>query len=246
MLADAPDAWQWEATAAHRTLVERDAGGARLVKESGPLARLRITARAAWAPAGRIEFGAALAHARLDYDGRTQAGAPLATQSRHNEAELGVRWRPTQAFAWGLPWVTFDGLRFRRAIAATASAGSLTETSTLWMPGVAWTSPSWPVTAGGAAVTVQAGWRTSVHHHIGVDYAGLFDPSSLVGGRRDEASLAATLSTPAGWALALEWRRVRQAQSGSAVLRRGGIAAGTVLQPRIGVDDVGLTLSRNF
>lgn len=246
MLADAPNAWQWEATAAQRTLVERDASGTRLLKESGPLARLRITARPAWAPAGRIEFSAALAHSRLHYDGRTQAGEPLTTHSRHDEGEIGLRWHPTQAFAWGMPSVTFDGLRFRRTIEATPTVGSLTETSTLWMPGVAWSSPAWPIGAGETMFSLRAQWRTSVHHHVDVDYAGLFDPSSLHGGRRDEASLAAVASTHSGWSLALEWRRARQAQSDSTAIYRGGAVAGTVLQPRIAIDDVGLTLSRDF
>lgn len=246
MLADAPDAWQWEATAAHRALVERDRGGAKLLKEGGPLARLRITARPSWAPMGRIDFSAALAHARLHYDGRTQGGAPLATRARHDEAEIGVRWRPLQPYAWGEPAIALDGLRFRRAIAGTATVSGLTETSTLWMPGVAWTSPAWPVDRLGASLTLQARWRTSLHHHLQVDYGGLFDASSLSGGRRDEAALAARLSMPDGWSLALEWSRARQAQSASTVIFRRGIAAGTVLQPRIAIDDVGLTLSKPF
>jgi hypothetical protein len=247
VLADVPDAWQWEATAAQRTLIERDASGARLLKESGPLARLRITARPNWAPVGRIEFDAALAHARLDYDGRTQAGAPLTTHSRHDEVEIGLRWRPSQAYAWGVPSITFDGLRFRRAIEATPTVGSLVETSTMWMPGVAWSSPAWALNAAGdTSLSFRAQWRTSVHHHVDVDYAGLFDPSSLHGGRRDEASLAAVVSTQTGWSLALEWHRARQAQSASTAISRGGIAVGTVLQPRIAIDDVGLTLSRSF
>lgn len=248
MLTNAPDTspWQWEATAEHRTLVERDAGGARLLKESGPLVGLRITARPAWAPVGRIEFSAALAHSRLDYDGRTQAGAPLTTHSRHDEAEIGLRWRPAQAFSWGVPFITFDGLRFRRAIEPTPTVGSLVETSTLWMPGVAWSSPSWSLGTGDAVFGLRAQWRTSAHHHVQVDYAGLFDPSSLHGGRRDEASLAAVVSTPSGWSLALKWSHARQSQSDTAIIYRSGIAAGTVVQPRITIDDVGLTLSHSF
>jgi hypothetical protein len=247
MLADAPaapDAWQWEATVAHRTLVERDAAGQRLLKENGPLARLRITARPSWAPAGRIEFSAALAHGRLDYDGRTQAGLPLATHSRHDEAEIGARWRPVAAFEWGEPAITFDALRFRREVEASASAGSITETSTLWMPGLRWTSPPW--SAGAASVALHAQWRASIHHALAVDYGGVFDPSSLHGGRRNELALGATAAMPRGWSLALEWRRAHQAASEVVTLYRGGGVAGTVRQPRIAIDDVGLVLSKNF
>lgn len=247
MLADAPaasGAWQWDVTAAHRTLVERDAAGQRLLRESGPLARLRVTARPSWAPVGRIEFSAALAHGRLAYDGRTQAGLPLATHSRHDEAEIGARWRPVAPFAWGEPSITFDALRFRREVEPTVSSGSITETSTLWMPGLRWTSPSW--SAANANVALHAQWRASLRHALAVDYGGVFDPSSLHGGQRNELALGATAAMPGGWSLAIEWRRARQAQSEVVTLYRGGAVAGTVRQPYIAIDDVGLVLSKSF
>jgi hypothetical protein len=236
--------WQLEATAEHRTLIERDMGGQRLLRESGPLARLRITARPSWADAGRLEFTAALAHARLDYDGRTQAGAPLRTHSLHNEVEIGARWHPFHPFAWGEPSITFDGLGFRRQIEATASVASLAETSTLWMPGIAWTSPAW--SAGRANVALRAQWRASLHHDLAVDYGGLFDASSLRGGRRNEFALAATAAVPQGWSVSLQWRRARQAQSEVGALYRAAVPVGTVFQPHIDIDDVGLSLSRSF
>lgn len=240
-----PDAWQWEATAAQRSLVERDAGGRQLLKESGPLARLRITARPSWAPAGRLEVSAALARARLGYEGRTQAGAPLATATRHLEAEAGAAWKPARPSPWGEPAITLDALWFRRSISASADAASLEERSTLWMPGVAWTSPAWP-TAGGATLALQARWRTSVHHRLSVDYAGLFDPSSLRGGRRNDVSLEAKALAANGWSFSLEWRRVRQAQSAASTISRGGVPAGTVHQPRLAIDDIGLKAARDF
>jgi hypothetical protein len=236
--------WQWEATAAQRTLVERDTAGQRLLKETGPLARLRITARPSWAPAGRIEFSAALARAQLDYEGRTQAGLPLATTSRHLELEAGAAWKPSNAYAWGEPAVTFDALWFRRSIAASADASSLQETSTLWMPGLAWTSPAW--SAGGAKFALKASWRASLHHHLAVDYAGLFDPSSLRGGRRSDLSLAATAHGANGWSSSLEWRRARQAESDVSAIFRAGVPAGTVRQPHIAIDDIGLKIARDF
>lgn len=244
MIADVPDAWQWEATAAHRTLVERDDAGHRLLRESGPLASIALTARPAWAGAGRLEFSAALAAARLDYAGRTQAGAPLDTTSRHLEVQAGARWRPLSAFAWGEPSVTFDALWFRRSIAGTVDVARLRETSTLAMPGVAWTTPTW--SAGDTKLAVEARWRTSVHHRLQADYDGIFDPSTLHGGRRNEASLGATALTAGGWSWRLEWRHATQAQSELAPLFRAGAPAGTVRQPRMVIDDVGLSLSRNF
>jgi hypothetical protein len=248
VLADTPasDAWQWEAAATveHRELVERDTNGQKLLKESGPLARLRVTARAPWAAAGRLEFTAALAHARLDYAGRTQAGAPLQTHSLHDELEAGARWHPWPAFAWGDPSITLDALRFRRRIEPTASVGSVTETSTLWMPGVAWTGPSW--TAGNASISLNAQWRASAHHHVAVDYGGLFDPSSLHGGRRNELALGATAAMRSGWSLSLQWRHARQAESHVAALYRAAVPTGTVRQPRIDIDDLGLSLAKTF
>jgi hypothetical protein len=184
-----------------------------------------------------------VAHAQLDYAGHTQAGAPLSTTSRHDELEAGARWAPS-AFAWGEPALTLDGLRVRRAIAATSPASALTETSTLWLPGVAWTSPTW--TAGGAQWSLRAGWRASVSHHLHVDYAGLFDASSLAGGRRSEAMLGASATWPGGWSLSLEAHRSRQQASAMVPLSSGGVVAGTVRQPRIAIDDAVLALSRRF
>ena len=245
MLPEAPAAWHWEATAAHRTLVERDASGARLLRESGPVIGLRLGARPAWAAPARLEFSASLAQGQLDYDGRTQAGAPLGTRSRHGEGELGLRWRPAQPFAWGEPSLSLDVSRLQRRIAATPVTGALTETSTVWLPGVAWTSPSWAVTPG-VALNFEARWRASAHHRLDVDYGGVFDRSALRGGRRDEFTVRATAALPSGWALALEGHQVRQAPSASVELLRGGALAGTVRQPRISIGDVGLKLSREF
>ncbi|MEJ6021598.1 hypothetical protein [Ramlibacter sp. PS4R-6] len=239
MLADAPDAWRWEATATHRVLVERDAAGARLLKESGPLARLRVTA-----PLGRIEWSAAFAHGRLDYDGRTQAGGLLATASRHTEAETGLRWRPLQPRAWGEAWVSLDALWFRRDIAATTAAAGLRETSVLWLAGVGWTGPAWQ--AAGWQLAPRAAWRTSIAHRLHIDYGGLFDPSSFRGGRRSDLSLGATAALASNWSLALDWRRSRQSASGVVAIHRSGAVAGTVFQPRLAIDDVALTLSRTF
>jgi hypothetical protein len=244
VLLDAPGALEAEASVVHRALVERDGSGSRLLKESGPLARLRVTAHTSWAPAGRLEVSAGVAHAQLDYAGHTQAGAPLSTTSRHDELEAGARWLPSAPWSWGEPAVTVDALRFRRAIAATASASALTETSTMVLPGLAWTSPSW--NAGGAQWALRASWRTSVSHRLHVDYAGVLDASSLPGGRRNDLTLGATVAWPGGWSLSLEARRGRQQASAPTPLFSAGLPAGTVRQPRIALDDVMLALAKRF
>jgi hypothetical protein len=245
---DAPaaaGAWLLQATATHRTLIERDAAGARLLNESGALAGLRITAPVSWANAfGRIDATASVAHGRLDYDGRTQAGGPLDTASRHTEGEAGLRWRPMQAHAWGEPWLSIDGLWFRRDIAATGAAAGLRETSTMWLAGIGWAAPQ--VHVAEIPVSLQARWRTSIDHRLHIDYGGLFDESSLAGGRRNEFSVTAAAQVTADWSLSLAWSRARQRTSNVAPIYRGGAAAGTVYQPRIAIDDVGLTLTRKF
>jgi hypothetical protein len=234
--------WEVTATAAHRTLVERDDTGARLLNERGPMVRLRVAAWPAIAPG--VEFSASLARARLEYEGRTQAGAPLATVSRHDEAEVGLRWRPLPQAAWGEPSLSFDALRLRRAIAAAASVGSLTETSTLAMPGVVWTSP--PFSAGAVGWTAEAQWRSSVHHRLAVDYGGIFDSSALRGGRRDEAVLRLQAAPAGGWRWSAEWRHARQSASGAVPIFRAGVPAGSVRQPLIAIDDLALSVARTF
>jgi hypothetical protein len=240
----APDAWQWEVTTTHRTLVERDAAGGRLLRESGPLAGLRVTVPVPWAPIGRIDATARLAYGRLDYDGRTQAGGPLATKVHHGEGEAGLRWRPLQMQPWGETYASVDALWFRRDIAATAAAAGLRETSTMWLAGVGWNAPQMQLA--GRPLTVHAQWRTSVGHRLHIDYGRLFDESSLHAGRRSEFSLGASVPVASDWLLAIGWQRTRQAASGVVPIYRSGVAAGTVFQPRIDIDDVSLTLSRKF
>ena len=120
----------------------------------------------------------------------------------------------------------------------------LRETSALALPGIAWTSPAWML--GDAKLALDARWRVSVHHRLKADYDGVFDPSALRGGRRDEFTLGASASMPGGWSLRLEWRRTRQGESELAPIYRAGVAAGTVRQPRLAIDDWGLALSRPF
>lgn len=247
MLADAPDAsggWQWQVTAAHRSLVERDASGARLLKESGPLGKLRVTVPVAWAPMGRLDFSASLAYARLDYDGRTQAGAPLATTTHHHEGEAGVRWRPMQPRGWGEAWLSLDALWLRRDIAATAVAAGLRETSTMWLPGIGWTGPQWRIA--GITLAPHARLRAGIGHRLNIDYGGLFDTSSFHAGRRDEVTVGAAAELASGWSLSLDWQHASQRASSAVPIYRSGVVAGTVYQPRIAIDDVALTVVKRF
>src|SRR5512133_559314 len=78
--------WTWAAEAGQRTLTERSAAGERLVREHGPMARVRLGAtlqREAW-PAMAAQL--AIGRGRLDYGGQTQAGQAASATSRHAEA----------------------------------------------------------------------------------------------------------------------------------------------------------------
>jgi hypothetical protein len=86
----------------------------------------------------------------------------------------------------GLGW-----LQARRDIASSAQASGLKETSSLVLPGVRRCSPALASPqAGNARFQFEAQWRTSVRHRLEVDYLGVFDNSSLQGGRRSEIVLA--------------------------------------------------------
>ena len=140
--------------------------------------------------------------------------------------------------------MSLDVSRLRRNIAATVAAGSLKETSVVWLPGVAWTSPLWFFA--GTPLTMRARWRASIGHRLAVDYGGIFDASSLAGGRRDEFNLRATALLRGGWSISLEGSRTRQAPSETVPLFRSGAVTGTVRQPRLTIDDAALKLSREF
>jgi len=242
----APVQWDISAGVRQRTLSEWSDGGARLLTEKGALARVQLDAQLAAPGSPGLALEAAVADGRLDYEGRTQAGAPLATSSRHRENELVLRWRPLPAAAWGEAWLGLGWLHTRRAIASVATAGGLTETSSLLMPGVRWRSPVLSLPRGGLQWQLEAEWRASARHRLHVDYLGVFDDSSLNGGRRSEAALRLSAFAAQDWRWTLEWRHARQSASESARLYRRSVPVGSVRQPKLRIDDVTLSLTRRF
>ncbi len=211
------------------------------------MGRLQLSATLADPGWPVIAFEAAASHGALDYDGQTQSGVPLATTTRHTDLELGAHWRPLPAGAWGEVWLGLDWLRARRSIASSATAGGLDETSSLLLPGIRWRGPAFTIAlAGGTRFNVETQWRTSARHRLDVDYLGVFDNSSLRGGRRSEIALGLSASTSGAWRWNLEWSHTRQAASSSSPLYRGGALIGSVRQPRIRIDDVSLSLTRRF
>jgi hypothetical protein len=89
--------------------------------------------------------------------------------------------------------------------------------------------------------------RASVHHDLEIDYGGVFDASDLKGGRRREIVLGLDFAQAgSAWQWGIEWTRARQSASPSQTLYRGGIAVGSVRQPRVEIDDVTLRVRRAF
>lgn len=238
--------WGLSAGVRHRTLREWSDSGSRLLTERGALPRLQLDAQLAAPRAPALALEAAVTDGRLDYEGRTQSGSPVETTSRHSERELNLLWRPLPAAGWGEAWLGLGWLHTRRAIASSAVVGGLTETSSLLMPGIRWRSPALVLPRGGAQLQLEAQWRASARHRLEVDYLGMFDASSLHGGQRSEAVLRLIAATSSDWRWTVEWSHTRQSPSAISTLYRQGAPIGTVRQPRLGIDDVSLSLTRRF
>jgi len=239
--------WQAAAEVRHRTLSEWTGNGARLLSERGPVARIDLSSTLGGPEGPAVLVHGALAQGRLDYAGQDQGGVPLATTTRHSEWEAGLHWRPASVSAWGEFWVGIDGLRQRRDIASTPKAGGLDETSTLVLPGVRWRSAVFAVAPiAGLKFQLEAQWRTSARHRISVDYLGAYDTSAFASGHRDEAALRLIASNGSRWRWTLGFGRARQVASDTAVLRIGGAPVGSVREPAIRIDDLSLSVAREF
>jgi hypothetical protein len=236
--------WGVSAGVLHRRLVERAPDGTRLVKESGPLLRLGGDARLPLAGGGALQGTAGVAAGQLDYQGQNQLGMPLTTDSNHRDVDLALAWRPLPAAAWGEGWLVLRAMRQERRIESRPTAVGLRETSTLVMPGVRWThafdAASW-------RWQPSVELRASAHHRVDIGFNGVFDDTEIKGGRRHEVALGLEASAPnSPWSYAIEWTHTRQSASPRQGLQRGGAPAGTVFQPRIGIDDVGVRVRRAF
>jgi hypothetical protein len=249
LAAAEPAPVEWVATAGvrHRTLSEWSATGARLLTEKGFLPHLQLSAQLATPTWPTLAFEAGITGGDLDYHGQTQSGVPLTTTTRQTDLELSVLWRPLPGAAWGEAWLGLDWLQARRNIASSPSAGGLAETSSLVLPGVRWRSPTFALPSmDNAKFQLEAQWRSSVQHRLEVDYLGVFDNSSLHGGRRSEVVLGLNVTSADTWWWSLEWSHSRQSASSSSALYLGGVLVGGVQQPRVEIDDVSLLLRRRF
>lgn len=230
----------------HRRLVERTATGGTLLTESGPMGQLQLLALRTLSGGGAVAGRFSIAGGDLDYDGQTQAGAPLTTTTRQGEFAADLLWRPHEPAAWGEAWLTVGALVNRRAIYGTQTAGGLDELSAALMLGALWRSPSWAF-SGAWRARMEAEGRISAAHRLHVDYHGLLDSSHLEGARKRQLALRVALSAQnSPWEWTLEWSRLGQRASSSVPVYRGGVLFGTVHQPELSIRDVGVRLSRRF
>lgn len=232
----------------HRRLAERDAVGGTLLTETGPMLQAQLEATRPLPGGGAFAARAHLAAGDLDYDGRTQAGVPLATTTRQYEGGLDLLWRPHEPAAWGEAWVSLGWLANRRLIRGTPIAGGLDELSSAMLAGIRWRSPPFaPRTGWTSRLELEA--RTSLSHRLRVDYDGLLDRSKFEGARKQLWTLrllASTADSP--WQWGLEWSLLRQPASQSVPVSRGGLPlpGTTVRQPELAARDVALRVSRRF
>ena len=240
----------WEFTGSlglvHRQLEERTTFGSTLLTETGPMAQLRLHAVRPLQSGGALAGRVTLLGGDLDYEGQTQAGAPLSTTTRQTEATVDLLWRPLAPAAWGEAWLTAGWLGNRRAIRSTPVAGGLDERSAAAMLGALWRTPvlgslaAWQVRA-------EVEGRISLRHRLYVDYLGLLDESRFSGARKRELAVRFLGSVPGSpWEWGVELHGLSQPASAAVPVTRGGAPFGIVRQPALTQLDVGLRLSRRF
>lgn len=230
----------------YRRLAEHTADGGTLLTERGWLAQARGSVTKVFPSGAAIAGALAVTGAPLDYNGQTQAGAPLSTTTRQTELAADVRWRPVAPRAWGEAWLTAQWLQNRREIESTPAAGGLDETSRAVLLGVRWASPAFAPAAGWQA-RVEADARVSVRHRLEVDYRGLLDASSLTGARKHQWALRLVgRRSESPWSWEIEAARLTQGASDAVPVYRAGALFGTVRQPSLTIDDLALRVNRRF
>jgi hypothetical protein len=187
----------------------------------------------------------------VDYDGQTNAGAPLKTETDQRVWDLGFtagRRFNAPVIESLLPYLGVGYWRWQRDINPTAVTSGLSETY------------SWPYAAVGARAMLLRRERFEWQLDIGVvrpispevkvDFSGVFDSARLKLGSRTGYRAAMPLGWKFGRAkqITLEpfWERQAFGRSPTEVLNRTGMAVGTVFEPRSRAENYGLNLSLSF
>lgn len=243
---DGATSYDLSAGLVHRRLAEHTPSGGTLLAERGWLPQARGSATKVLPSGGAMAGALSLAGAPINYNGQTQAGAPLSTRTRQTELAADVLWRPLAPQAWGEAWVTAQWLLNRREIESTAGAGGLDETSRALLVGARWASPDFAPAAGWRA-RVEADARVSARHRLDVDYRGLLDASSLTGARKHQWALRLVgRRGESPWSWEVEAARLTQGASDAVPVYRAGALFGTVRQPSLTIEDVALRVNRRF
>jgi hypothetical protein len=231
-------AWRLEAGLQAHTLEETSASGARLVREHGfaPVLGVALHHRLAepWSVTGRLSGW----HGHADYDGRTQAGQPVA--SRTHTGSLAAQGRLVgQPAAWrveaGVHWEAFD-----RRIQGSAGALGLDEQlqQARLDLGAGWQHGPWD-----GLLRLTWGERGRLRVRFG---GAAFDEAHLRSGTAHGIGLELSRTLAPGWNARLSLERLDVRASASAALTRAGLPAGSATQPAWRRDRAMLTLKRRF
>lgn len=223
---------------------ELDDDGARLLVESGTLPGVLATLRrdaGRWQ--GTVELG--LHRGAIDYDGRTQSGAPFATRTDREAwaVRVGVM-RQLDAAGRHALGIGLSQHRWQRRIRGRASVGGLDERTTFWTASV--DARFGLVRAAAAAVDLELRVGRSFDAEVAVDAGGRFDRATLAPGDRWHARLSLPVGIPIGArsSLVVEpgLERWRFGRSGTEPLRSDGQTIGVVYLPRSEGTNVDLRL----
>ncbi|MBK4735091.1 hypothetical protein [Noviherbaspirillum pedocola] len=224
--------WEFHAAAGMRQAETRELNrnGDRLVHERGSLPGIEVGAARVF---GDWKLGASgeIYGGRLDYDGRTQAGAAFATDTGTTQSRISIevarRLSDALSLVGALEWD-----HWRRDIEGRGAVLGLRERYDAWrlLGGAQVRLGQWPLGSASlrGLLVLSAPERMQVRFEQDVFDTATLDTSNGVGAR-----LALGLSRIAGSGLDVEanyeWLRV--ARSDDAPLRRNGVVAGSVAQP---------------
>ncbi len=235
-------------TVTNLTHREVDGTGRSLLREAGTLPGWRIDASLA---GDRWELSLRADHAdgTIDYNGRTQSGAPLSTTTDTRISEAGLRLLRSLdanrriALGAGIAYRRWD-----RRIQPLGSVAGLDERYTSWL--LSLESRFSILRAPAAALDLEFSLRRTQRPEVSVDFGGLYDNQSIALGRQTGMRLAAParLALGKGSTLKLEgwieyWGFDRSA---SQPLLRDGRPVGTVFQPESDGRSLGAALMWEF
>jgi hypothetical protein len=220
------------AEVADYTSTERAPSGGVLDRESGALGGGSLSAGLSWRH-WRLELAASLVLGTINYQGHTQRGLPLTTQTRLQHLQLALR--PTYQIV-STPFFIGASLEDRtidRRIEATMLAQGLHETLNQWQLGPLW-GARWE-SSFGLWVELWARVVWTFASTLDVDFEGLYDNGTLSLPSSDAESAAIDLSYAivprVSVSAEAKGETFRPAPSASVPLTRNGVPVGIYNYP---------------